>query len=80
MLARTIGVNGQTRPYLDQLAWAGVIETAYLPATIAPVGRTSNGLPVGIRIVGPYLEDCTTIDLARCLADIVSGFEAPPGY
>jgi amidase len=80
MLARTLTVNGQPRPYLDIIAWAGVIGMAYLPVTMAPVGRTSQGLPVGVQIVGPYLEDRTTIDFARRLSDLIGGFETPPGY
>ncbi len=80
MVARTIQVNDHARPYLDVVAWAGVIGMAYLPVTLAPVGRTSQELPVGIQIVGSYLEDRTTIDFARRLADVVGGFEAPPGY
>jgi amidase len=50
------------------------------PATVAPVGRTRGGLPVGLQIMGPYLEDATPIDIARLMADVVGGFEAPPGY
>ncbi len=53
---------------------------ALLPATVAPVGRLANGLPVGMQIVGPYLEDRTPIDFARHLADVVGGFEAPTDY
>ena len=41
---------------------------------------TSSGLPVGIQIVGPYLEDATSIDFASRLADVVGGFVPPPGY
>jgi amidase len=78
--ARTLRVNGQPRPYLDIIAWAGVIGMVFLPATVAPVGRTAGGLPVGIQIVGPYLEDRTAIDFARRLVDVVGGFEIPPGY
>jgi amidase len=78
--ARTIRVNGEPRPYEDQLVWAGIVGMAYLPATVAPVGRTAAGLPVGIQIVGPYLEDRTPIDFARRLADVVGGFEIPPGF
>ncbi|HVN85298.1 MAG TPA: amidase [Candidatus Binatia bacterium] len=78
--ARTIRVNGQERSYWDQLVWAGLVGMALLPATVAPMGRTPSGLPVGIQIVGPYLEDRTPIDFARRLADVVGGFEAPPGY
>ncbi len=78
--ARTILVNGATRPYTDQLVWAGVVGMAFLPATVAPVGRTPAGLPVGIQIVGPYLEDRTPIDVARRLAELIGGVETPPGY
>ena len=80
MMARTIQVNGQARSYVDGVAWAGVIGMAYLPVTMVPVGRTPQGLPVGVQIVGPYLEDRTTIDFARRLSDVIGGFEPPPGY
>lgn len=77
-LTRTITVNGAPRPYWEQVFWATVVGMAFLPATVAPVGRTPAGLPVGIQIVGPYLEDRTPIDLARRMADVVGGFEPPP--
>ena len=78
--ARVIVVNGQERPYWDQIIWAGIIGMALLPATMAPVGRTPAGLPIGIQIVGPYLEDRTPIDFARRLTGVIGGFEPPPGY
>jgi len=40
----------------------------------------STRLPVGLQIMGPYLEDATPIDIARLMADVRDGFEAPPGY
>jgi len=46
---------------------------------MAPAGRTREGLPVGVQIVGPYLEDRTTIDFARRLAEVIGGYEPPPG-
>ena len=78
---RTIQVDGQPRSYLDLLAWVGSIgNLCLLPATVAPVGRTPTGLPVGIQIVGPYLEDRTTIDVAHRMAEVTGGFAPPPGY
>ena len=71
-------MNGAERPYLDQIVWAGLVTVALLPSTVAPVGRTPNGLPVGLQIVGPYLEDRTTVDFAARLADVIGGYEAPP--
>jgi amidase len=44
------------------------------------VGLTREGLPVGLQIIGPYLEDATSIDLAGKLADVRGGFRTPPGY
>src|SRR5262249_12435759 len=80
MDSRTLTVNGLPRPYLDVVSWAGVVGMAWLPATVAPAGRTADGLPVGVQIVGPYLEDRTCIDFARRLADVAGGYVPPPGY
>ena len=80
VFTRTIQVNGKTRLYADQVAWAGVIGMVFLPATVAPVGRTPAGLPVGVQIVGPYLEDRTALDFARRLGEVIGGYEPPPGW
>jgi amidase len=44
-----------------------------------PLGL-ANGLPVGAQIVGPYLEDRTTIALAALIEREFGGFVAPPGF
>lgn len=77
---RTILVDGRERPYSHLGSWISPAGVAYLPATAAPVGRTRAGLPVGVQIVGPYLEDRTPIDVARRLAELLGGYEPPPGY
>jgi amidase len=77
---RTIVVNGTALPYIHQLFWAGLTNVVYLPAVAAPVGLARSGLPVGIQIVAPYLEDRTAIRFAALLADAIGGFVAPPGF
>jgi amidase len=79
-LDRTITINGKSIPYRASQYWTGLITLAHLPATSAPIGRTREGLPVGIQIVGPYLEDRTPIDFADKLSKLIGGFEPPPGY
>jgi amidase len=76
--ARTVLVSGRPLPYADQFAWLQAIGVAHLPAVVAPVGRTRSGLPVGIQIVGPLLEDRTPIDFAGHLGRLIGGFVAPP--
>ena len=63
-LMRVLATPRGDRPYLDLCFWTSFALLAGLPATTAPVGFTPGGLPVGIQIVGPYLEDATPIDLA----------------
>jgi amidase len=77
---RTIRSDGANRPYLDMFGWIGLATAAYLPATVVPVGCTATGLPVGMQIVGPYLEDRTTLAVARCMEDLLGGFVPPPGF
>jgi amidase len=76
--ARTMTINGKAEPYF-QVFWAGLAVNALLPAAVAPAGRSRGGLPVGIQIVGPYLEDRTTVAVAAQLADLLGGFTPPPG-
>ena len=68
------------RRYEDMLFWICFATLSGLPATTAPVGLTRSGLPVGIQILGPYLEDATPIDVAKKIADIIGGFRPPKGF
>ena len=79
-LTRTLDTPAGPRPYSDLCFWISFATLAGLPATTAPVGLTPDGLPVGLQIVGPYLEDATPIDVAGRLADVVGGFRPPPGF
>jgi amidase len=77
--ARTLEVNGRSVPYFQQLFWAGMTGVSYLPGTVYPAGPSSDGLPVGVQIVGPEMGDLKTIAVARMLEQIMGGFQAPPG-
>jgi amidase len=77
---RRISVNGREEDYNAQLFWASFTNLPYLPGTVAPAGRTPGGLPIGVQIVAPYLEDLTGIEFARLLAQVTEGFVPPPGY
>ena len=77
---RTIDVDGQTQPYFQQLFWPGIAICAYLPSTIIPVDLSSEGLPIGIQIIGPQYGDLKTIGFAKLLEEAGFGFKTPPGY
>jgi amidase len=48
-----------------------------LPATAVPVEWSPSDLPIGVRIIGPYLEDRTTITFAALLERKFGGFVPP---
>jgi amidase len=78
---RTLMVNNLNRSYADTMsAWAGLTCASYMPATVAPIGIARDGMPVGVQIVGPYLEDKTPIRFASLIEDLNGGFKAPPGF
>jgi amidase len=76
---RTIDVDGKQVDYNEQAVWPGVATLPGLPATVVPVGRSETGLPIGIQIVGPYLEDRTPITFAELIEPEFGGFIPPPG-
>lgn len=64
-----LDIDGEPAPYRDQLAWSGLATVAGLPATVAPVGRTAAGLPLGTQVIGPLFGDRTTIGVARWIGE-----------
>jgi amidase len=78
--ARRINVDGKDHVYLDQLAWPGIATLPGLPATAIPLGLSPEGLPVGVQIVGPWLEDRTPLKLAELIEREFGGFVPPPMF
>jgi amidase len=74
---RRIAVDGKEYCYVDQLVWPGVATCPGLPATSIPLGLSTEGLPVGAQIVGPWLEDRTTLRLAELIEQAWGGFQPP---
>jgi amidase len=77
LLERRIDIDGVEYPYLDQLVWAGLATMPGLPATAIPAGRSTEGLPVGVQLIGPMFEDRTPLRLAELLEQKIGGFQAP---
>ncbi|MBL4685141.1 MAG: hypothetical protein JKY37_11170 [Nannocystaceae bacterium] len=77
---RRIMVDGEAQPYFQQVFWASLAATAYLPVTVFPTGLSSEGLPIGLQAIGAGFSDRTTIEFARLVASELGGFAAPPGF
>jgi amidase len=77
---RLITVNGKRVPTVDQLYWAGLSGCFYLPSTVAPIGLTPEGLPVGIQIIAPLHADLTAIRFAELIERDYFRFTPPPAF
>jgi amidase len=65
---RSLTVDGEPIPYGSQLAWASVATVSCLPSTAVPLGLAKDGLPLSLQVIGPHLEDRTTIAFAGMIA------------
>ena len=72
MATSTLMIDAEPTPYGQQVAWPGVATFPGLPATAVPIGRSGEGLPIGVQVIGPYLQDRTTIAIAGWLHELVT--------
>ena len=79
-LERTLTVDAAQTSHYEHYFWIGLATVAYLPSTAFPSGLSSDGLPIGLQIIGPEYGDRTTIEVARLIAQELGGFRAPPRF
>jgi len=77
---RRITIDGSQIAYNDMLFWPGLTCGYHLPGTVAPMGSTKAGLPLGVQIAGPIYGDRSTIEAASLLEQAWMGFKPPPGW
>lgn len=77
--ARFVSVNGDWRSHDDVARWTGLIGALGLPVATVPVAATDSGLPLGVQVVTPHLQDRAALHLARLITEEVGGYTPPPG-
>jgi Asp-tRNA(Asn)/Glu-tRNA(Gln) amidotransferase A subunit family amidase len=48
------------------------------PAAVVPAGKSPEGLPIGVQIVGRPWEEENVLGVARCLEDALGPWARPP--
>ncbi|MFJ4973039.1 amidase family protein [Streptomyces sp. NPDC088755] len=76
--SRTLTVDGTDRSFFDQAGWANLTSHVGLPSLVMPFGRSTDGLPIGIQLVGPAYADRTLLVMAEHLSSLL-GAEAEGG-
>lgn len=80
METRRLHVDDREIPYKDQSAWSSIATLTGLPSTAMPTGLSDQGLPIGMQIIGPRLEDRTPLAFALAMEREFGGFVAPPAF
>ena len=70
-------IDGQTVEYLDAVRHTQWFNTLSAPAAVIPVGRSPEGLPIGVQIVARPFEDETALGVAAII-DEAFGYRPPP--
>ena len=73
---RAWDVEGQTVEYLDAWRYSQWFNVLACPAVVVPVGRSQEGLPIGVQIVARPFEDEIALGIAGIL-DAGFGYKAP---
>jgi amidase len=78
---RTLTIDGASHPYYRLSAIPSLASLAGLPVTVFPTRRrAATGAPIGLQVMGAFLEDRTTIRFAQLVEQAFGGFVPPPGF
>jgi Asp-tRNA(Asn)/Glu-tRNA(Gln) amidotransferase A subunit family amidase len=70
-------VNSERVEYLDSVRYTQWFNTLGAPAAVVPVGRSVEGLPIGVQIAARPFQDEIALGIAAII-DSAFGFHAPP--
>jgi amidase len=79
-LTRTVEVDGVATPTIDLTHWCGVFGVLHVPVVVVPAGRTAEGLPVGVQVVGGRYQDRTVLAAARAIEQALGPIGPPPAF
>ena len=71
-------VQGRKVEYLKAMSYSQWFNLLGNPAVVVPVGRSPEGLPIGVQIVGRPWEEEAVLGVAAKIEDACGGFRRPP--
>ncbi|CAN7293700.1 amidase [Mesorhizobium sp. LjNodule214] len=76
----SIEIDGKQQIYWMLPAYGAVFNYSGHPALSLPGGQDSNGLPIGLQLVGRRWSEARLLGIARAIEPLTGGFRRPPGY
>jgi len=75
---RSWKIDGQTVQYLDAWSYCEWFNLLGTPAVVVPVGRSAEGLPIGVQIVARPWEEELVLAVAAAVEKECGGWREPP--
>ncbi|WP_421914732.1 amidase [Mesorhizobium sp.] len=76
----SIVVDGRQQSYWMLPAHGAIFNYSGHPALSIPCGLDSDGLPIGLQLVGKRWSESRLLGIARAIEPLTGGFRRPPGY
>jgi amidase len=71
-------VDGQKVKYLEAMGYTQVFNILGNPAAVVPVGRSPEGMPIGVQVIGRPYEEETVLAIAAEVEKRCGGWQRPP--
>jgi Asp-tRNA(Asn)/Glu-tRNA(Gln) amidotransferase A subunit family amidase len=71
-------INGTSVGYLDAMSYTVWFNILGNPAAVVPVGRSPEGLPIGVQVVGRPFEEELVLRIAAAIQRACGGYRPPP--
>ncbi len=77
---KSLEVDGVSVPYTTAVgSYAAPFNLTGSPAVVLPAGRSADGLPIGVQLVGARWADDRLLAVAERVSEILGPYRAPPG-
>jgi amidase len=74
---RVLTIDNEQVPYPKILEWISLATACHAPALAVQAGQTTDGLPVGVQIVGPWNGEDRLFDFGFAVEEGTGGFRRP---
>jgi len=75
-----IEVEGQSLSYLEANLHTIIFNMTGHPVVTMPIGLSSEGLPVGVQVIGSLWQEMALLSATRQIASVTGGFQRPQGW
>ncbi|MFY9618916.1 MAG: amidase [Pyrinomonadaceae bacterium] len=77
--AERVEVSGKSISVFRAFSYSQTFNVLGLPSLAVPAGRTANGLPIGVQVVGRPFEERTVLSAAAIIESALGGWQEPAG-